>query len=39
MRELTNLISNDLLVVVAFSAIGLMVSLIVAVYIEPGLWL
>ena len=39
MRGLANLISNDLIVVVVFSAIGLVVSLIVAFYIEPGLWL
>jgi hypothetical protein len=39
MRELTNLVSNDLFVVVAFSGIGLLISLMVAFYIETGLWL
>ena len=38
-RKLTKLVSNDLFVVVVFSGIGLLISLIVAVYIEPGLWL
>jgi len=37
MRELTKLFSNDLLVVGLFSGIGLLVSLIVAFCIEPGL--
>jgi len=38
MRKTTQFLSNDLFVVVSFSGIGLLVSLIVAFNIEPGLW-
>jgi hypothetical protein len=31
--------SNNLFVVVSFSGIGLLVSLIAALYFEPGFWL
>jgi hypothetical protein len=39
MQEPMKLFANDLFVVVLMSGIGLLVSLIVAPYVEPGLWL